>query len=507
MKVKLKYVLPVLLILAMAGIVYALVPPPPANQNIGIYDTKVTNLVEQNCRNCHNSSFLGGVPTRHHNLLSRGVINPSTGAVFGCMDCHPTVTGPNGQSVLIDRNCLTCHNGSNFYANPTKINISRPHHIDTASDGANIGQPAQNRDCKFCHGSFVANYNDGHYIPSYNTSIITPTTHYKIYNATSGRYWGGCFACHQNNSVASPALLDQHDTHHNAINGNRTGVGHQKDSTPGYACNWCHTVNVSSPTGRPVGYPDELQFEIRNSTLLNIGDTLNGTGCEKCHDVGTIHNIEDNYAVNNGNLGFGHIGANWDCNGCHAFWDAGDIGPMTGAIIPDVSSITPSVLAAATDTIVTIEGSNFVGGSGIYTSVVSIDGITTLTPSSVTDTQIVVTVPALTAGSHTIQVVKTGDTLGNKASKLSTLTVVSPVTITSAKLNVKAKVITIVGTGFGTPQQYVTITHAGDIYYSDSINSWSNTLIRAKSTKAIVGDTVTVTTAAGGSASATITKQ
>jgi len=75
-----------------------------------------------------------------------------------------------------------------------------------------------------------------------------------------------------------------------------------------------------------------------------------------------------------------------------------------------------------------------------------VDG-NSITPTSVTNSQIVVTVPALVAGVHQIQVVKTGAT-DSTTSKLSALTVVSPVTITSAKL--KSGVITIAGTGFGT---------------------------------------------------------
>lgn len=44
--------------------------PPPnitLNQSIGLYDTRVDKYPESLCRNCHNSTYLGGVPTRHHN--------------------------------------------------------------------------------------------------------------------------------------------------------------------------------------------------------------------------------------------------------------------------------------------------------------------------------------------------------------------------------------------------------------------------------------------------------
>ena len=445
--------IPVIAVIALAAIAMAIIPPPPANQAIGIYDTSVNQLAEDNCRNCHNSTYLGGVPTRHHNLVPSGE--------YGCVACHPVVNGPNGYSVLIDRNCIACHNGSAFYANPSLI-AGRPHH--------NTSQ-AQVRNCEACHGGFVDSYNDGHYVPTYNVSIVTPDTSYKIFNATSGRYWGGCEACHQGNASSNPGILSNVDSHHNEIFG----------VTQGYSCTWCH---------------------IAQGTALDI------RRCEDCHSVATIHNIQYNYSGTNGQQGYGHIGANWDCNGCHAFWDAGEVPPFGGPIVIDASSFTPSVLNANQATVVTIAGDNFVQDT--YTTTVNVDG-NSITPTSVTNSQIVVTVPALVAGVHQIQVVKTGAT-DSTTSKLSALTAVSPVTITSAKL--KSGVITIAGTGFGTKptlnaNQYVTIQKSdGRIFYSDTITSWSTTQIKAKKTTspaAAVGDTVTVTTPTG-SASRVITR-
>ena len=90
------------------------------------------------------------------------------------------------------------------------------------------------------------------------------------------------------------------------------------------------------------------------------------------------------------------------------------------------------------------------------------------------------------------------------------MTVVNTVIITSAKL--KSGAITISGTGFGNrpatnAQQYVTIKHAGKVYYSDSISSWSNTQIKVTKTStptAVKGDIVTVITADSSEASVTI---
>lgn len=410
-------------ILAIAWIGMALVPPPPANQNLGAYDTTVNQLVEQNCRNCHTS----GVPDRHHNLVPTGE--------YQCLNCHPVITKPDGsQSILLDRNCIACHNGTGFYANPS-LNPGKPHHNTTQATA---------RNCKFCHGSYVDNYNDGHSIPIYNKSNVTPDTSYKVINASTGRKWGGCEACHEANLTVSPKIVANSDSHHN--------LGQVSIN-----CNYCH--------------PGGSALDIRT--------------CETCHGVKSIHNIQYNYASTNGQLGYGHIGANWDCNGCHAWYVAGATYP-SGAITPDISAITPAKLTAGVATVVTITGSNFLQDT--YTTSVVVDG-TALTPTSVTDNQIVVTVPALSAGVHNVQVAK-----GDAKSRLLVLTVVTPVDVTSAKLS---GTITISGTGFGSQPDPlfkdlgVFITHKGTTFKAKVI-SWSDTKIVVSGAGANAGDLLTV---------------
>ncbi|PWB56937.1 MAG: hypothetical protein C3F06_00140 [Candidatus Methanoperedenaceae archaeon] len=505
--------LSVLVIAAIAAVAMALVPPPPVEQNLGTYDTRVDKYTESLCRNCHDTTTLGGVPTRHHSLVANSKINPTNGLPFGCQDCHPATPG-EGQGILIERNCVDCHNGSAFWGNSlgAQINITRPHHINTSYDSAGIGQPAQTRQCNVCHGTFVANYNDSHYIPSYNTSfMITPYADFKAYNETSGKYWGGCYACHQNSSAESPSVLTQHDTHHGAISGwgREGGIGHQKDATPGRACTWCHlllnphnaTVNIT------INGVEETVLELRNSTLMATdtnfepGTTMpiNGTGCEKCHSVQSIHNIQYSYETTKGQAGFGHIGNNSDCNGCHASWIAGSV-PLQGAIIPTVDSVTPSVVLAGSANAITIAGVNFVNDA--YTSVVSVDGVT-YTPASITDTQIVVNIPALNAGVHTLQLVK-----GTEKSKLATLTVVSQVDVVKAKL--ASGTITITGTEFG-PQPTadfadlgVFVTHTSKVKgqtttttFKATVISWTNTQIVVDAGTAAVNDKLTVKTLNG----------
>ncbi len=536
MKKGLKIVSALLLFVVLAGIGVGLTPPPPppppVHQTIGLNDTTIDLLVttatdQSACRACHQTSgtnisggynnTVGGVPTRHHSLVQRGIINTMTSAAFACTDCHPSTPGV-GNGILLDRSCIDCHNGSAFSGNSIggHVNIPNgPHHINTAYASSNIGNPAANRTCNLCHGSFVANFNDGHYKPSYATDfMITPFATFKATNTSQpdglggNKVWGGCESCHKG-SVPGTTNVDGVNVQANNVNHHtevRDGV-HGSGGTPGMTCTWCH---VSTPffvtvtdggTGLPIS-----AMELRDSATeqnvpgLEPGTTnisIAGTGCEKCHDVRTLHNVQVQY-VQNGPQGKGHINNNSDCSGCHDSWlPVNSFVP--GALIPSVDSISPTVIAAGTSTTLTITGVNFVNDA--FTSVVKVDGVT-YTPTSITDTQIVVDIPALSAGTHQLQVVKGGDTL----SKLSVLTVVPAPTITSAKLS--KGVLTITGTGFGVKpanaQYYVSVKHAGNQIISTSVTAWSNTQIKVKNSGAAKGDIVTVMTADSGEATTTI---
>ncbi len=525
MRIKGKILIPILAVVFLAILAIADIPPPPVNQNFGILDTTLMNpndltgqtpiYNETMCRGCHNSTssplVAGGVDTRHHNLVATGATNPYTLAAFQCTDCHPSIPG-TGNGILLDRNCLDCHNASNFWGDNLGAhvgNFTRPHHNTTH---------AQARNCKFCHGASVDDYNDGHYIPSYDESIVTPSALYGggngpnsgAFNSTSGRIWGGCLACHAEDTTKTPPVYFTHTTpsqvggkyssppiatgtnnvHHNEILGITQEPGLSISDSEGAECLWCH-VNVTA--------------------VLDI------RGCETCHSVRAIHNTQFDYANTSNLIGYGHVGSNnpydvknysFDCKGCHAWYDAGDTNPFAGAIVPDVQVVTPNVFAGNTPTVITMTGTNFVQIND--TTIVNIDDTTNITPSTLSNGQITVTVN-LSAGNHYIKVVKT-DPIENvpKPSDIKPLTVLSKVSITSARL--RNGVITISGSGFGyepstNAQMYISIKHAGTVYYSDNINSWSNTQIKATKTStpaAAKGDIVTVVTANSGKASATI---
>jgi hypothetical protein len=578
----------ILLFAVLAGIGYAFTPPPPppppVPQNLAINDTSIdklqtidgANANQSACRACHQSTgtnisggynnTLGGVDNRHHGMVQRAVINPFTNVPFGCQDCHPTMPGV-GNGVLLDHSCTDCHNGTNFWADASlgaRVgNFSRPHHVNTTYDDANIGNPAADRQCNKCHGSFVDNYNDSHYVPSYATSfMITPYATWKATNLSQNltqvlfdstnnqdlnKVWGGCESCHlglMNNtgfgpSVTSVPIGTNHNNHHREIlggnvttNGVVTNVG---VSTPFNnvvnRCTVCHVIDYTNSTGHGNTFPlrfsitdggtgltDTNAMEVRNSTIEQadfaigavepgtVNVSINGTGCEKCHSVASIHNIQFNY-VQNGQQGLGHINNNADCYGCHNSWLPADTW-NPGPLVPVVTDVSPAVIAANTATTLTLTGVNFINPDGNYTSVVTVGGVT-YTPSSETQTQIVVNIPALTVGTYQLQLVKGGTVLSN----LETLNVVNNPTISSVTFtpgrNGQPGTLVISGSRFGVKPAtnanlYVTVNHAGKQIPVSTISAWKDTSISAKISGVASGDQTTVLTTLTGEASAPI---
>src|SRR5659263_333884 len=92
------------LVVLMQALVLALIPPPPANQNMGMYDTLFLNVNESGYRNCHAS----GVPDTHHNLVATGR--------YGCTNCHPAL--PDGSGITLVRDLSLIH-----ISEPTRLGM------------------------------------------------------------------------------------------------------------------------------------------------------------------------------------------------------------------------------------------------------------------------------------------------------------------------------------------------------------------------------------------------
>lgn len=409
--------MPVMMLMAATS--WATVPPPPVNQIIGLPDGVFDALDEAGCRACHEDSNIvnpGTIPDRHHVLVGEVIPDPTAapsgdpGDAYACLSCHELEIDPDtGAFVFVNfRDCLLCH---------SQIAGASVHH-STAT--------AESLDCKACHGP-IDNPLDGHYIPDYPATMVTPYTGFGT--GTDGK--GGCKFCHAAgiDDATGIEVFDNGITHHS------TGVGQGVIPGSDLDCSLCHDLDSGAP--------------------------LNIRRCQACHGVNSLHNIQ---ADSNGdgeiNVGkedpwYGHVGDNVDCNGCHLnSWRKNASILPVGPVIPHIDSLSQSRVTAGVETSITITGSAFI--NSVYSSVVRLtapDGTeTTVVPSEVCGTSMVVTIPAgLTRGNYDLRAVKT-----SKVSNCANISVVPEVVIT-AVVRVGGTV-TITGSGFC---DYVDATDSG----------------------------------------------
>jgi len=391
--------------LAMASVCWSAEPPPPVDQNLGIPDSVFNLLTEADCRACHNQNPpIAAVdptylPDRHHLLLGTdiptptAVPNPKDPAgnvytVYECLTCHTMVWNPTTFTYQFAnyRDCLLCH---------VQTGGLTVHH---ATADALTG------DCQACHGALVDNMADGHYVPTYIPSLVTPWPSHKPTADVNGE--GNCNFCHNTMKLTDPnydpdtattvvdpasgvTVYRNNETHH--------GTGLQ---TTGH-CEWCHLDGLPS-------YTNPMQIR----------------GCENCHGVKSLHSIQLGLTastlpgVSPGNeLPYkGHIGAQWDCWGCHGnngvTAASETIAPYSG-IVPYINYLSASSFEEGTAATITVTGASFIDsieGTVIESTFQLVDGlgnITTLQTLSLTNDTAEVVVPGfLAAGSYTLTAVK-----------------------------------------------------------------------------------------------------
>lgn len=391
-------VLVVALALIGVGTEWAAVPAPPVNQVIGMPDILYGEFTEADCRACHDS----GVPDRHHLLYGSSIPagsfvpypdtdrNGVPDATYNCFSCHRTPS-------TIVRDCTVCHTAT-------------PHHNTPAAHAG---------DCVSCHGDIVDNIGDGHYIPTYPTSPMTPSSRNGdgLPANSRGNKAGACNYCHDDDGLAVPLIENTAILHHGA-------------TWPFLDCLLCHAQH----------------------------DPLNMRTCEGCHGPDSLHAIQADSdgdgVISGGNelAGYGHAGrdngpGDSDCWGCHGFAFASAASP--GPIVPTVYTADVAVARAGTQTTVVLSGAGFTNrrGSTLYESEICLtaaDGsAVTLEPDLILDeSTLAVTIPRQTRpGNYNLQAIKVG-----MASNPAVISVIPEVRISRA---VYRGTVTILGTGFG----------------------------------------------------------
>lgn len=449
--------------------------PPPVRQEIGIPDVLYNSLVEADCRFCHENPEQFpvqdvSIPDRHHLLIDTAIPDPTDapfgepGDLYECLICHESVENNGTFTFIVERDCLVCHVQA-----PSGLTVH--HRSDLAQ-----GDLPQGPDCQACHGDIVDNMEDGHYIPVFDPMPETP----KRSGGTGlpfncrGDGAGACNYCHDNGISPEGVVVETTmTTHHN------TGFG----SDPA-KCDWCHNFT--------------LPFEGQIRT------------CENCHGRDSLHSIQadsdgDNVISAGIELPFyGHIGNPDDCWGCHGYGPSALTVPVSGPVVPVISSISDTVITQGADTAVTISGSAFTSineGTELSSDVIltASDGTaTTLVPDLISQDSITVTIPGnLEKGNYRL-ITLTLD----KQSNPIVITVIPDVVVTSIKCK-EGGVMTIAGSGFSE------IIKGSDDYIGVEINgipvdilSWSDSLIKVNVSTCYIKDEVRVNTLFGSALSA-----
>ncbi len=483
-------------ILIFAMPLWADVPPPPVNQQIGIPDSVFNSLQETDCRLCHENPDQFPVedetiPDRHHLLVDTPVtvgtcsvsevqclpnagvecshlhdvcqgasvapFPPLPGGTFTCFSCHDVDCSTGVCDINVYRDCLFCHEQISGNASV--------HHLTPTARGG---------DCVSCHGGIVNNMDDGHTIPTYAPSLVTPRPSYGLGppnpNFTAVNR-GACDYCHTTGNASPSGIPNPRDpgidtgtgtlVFGNAVTHHDVGFGINLEPDYPNVCEWCHDIYA----------PVEEAIRV----------------CEGCHGFESLHNIQadsnnDNVIEPGGELPwYGHIGNNDDCIGCHEGYVAGSA-PGAGPVTPTINYADMSVVDAGSDTAVTLSGSAFTNiDAGVeWTSsavLTDADGDSVeLIPDSISQDSMTVTIPGtLATGNYELRALK-----GEAESNHVVISVKPDVIITNVDCYKKKGLLTVAGSGFGKKvegtDEYINVEVNGETV---DVISWTDNQIRA----------------------------
>lgn len=446
--------------------------PPPVRQEVGIRDVQYSNLVEADCRFCHENpdSSSGSdvtIPNRHHLLVGTIITEPTDvpygtpGNTYECLSCHDVDTSTGYPEFLVERDCLACHIQS--------VSELTVHHRTELAQGT----LPQGPDCQSCHGDIVDNRDDGHLIPSYDPTQQTPKrsggTGLPLNSRGAGA--GACDYCHNDGSCVDTMFIETSTTtHHN------TGLG-----TDSAKCSWCHDFNQ----------PFESQIRI----------------CENCHGQDSLHNIQtDSDGDNVIQPGieqpfYGHIGNPDDCWGCHGYAASALTAPESGTVVPIIGNSSNTVLDEGSDVPITLSGVAFTNidtDIEVYSEITLIDrqgSSITLIPDLIAQDSMTVTIPGtLAKGTYKVKAVKR-----NKQSNPLAVSIKPAVTIDRVNCRSQNKQIIISGAGFGQrpdgSDNYINVEYNGILI--DEIIVWTDSEIRGRVTECINPSTVTINSVFG----------
>jgi hypothetical protein len=426
-----------------------------------------------------------------------------TCGVYGCLSCHDQANVGGVITFLVERDCLQCH-----IQIPGEASV---HHLTAVAQGFDSPLGVDTiGDCTPCHGTLVDDIGDGHMIPPYAPSLVTPSPSggYGEPDNSYGNGAGACDYCHDQDTDPNPQppippieIYANKDTHHN------TGLMYDEYGNIRLdqdVCLWCHNVSLPGAYAIRVcegchGYESLHNIQVDSDGTCSTAGTL----CNVDSDCPTGETCEGTIVVGGELAGYGHVGANNpgagdDCWGCHGFSFASASALGSGPVVPAISSSDAIVMTAGTDTSFILTGSAFTNLVGTYEWVSDVlltaaDGSSvTLTPDSITQRSLTVTIPGTTAtGNYMLQAVK-----GVYAASNPVAISIKPEVVIDDVVTVGSD-LTITGSGFGdSPPEgsgdYLNVEVNG---VPADISSWTDTEITASVSgygASSAGGTVTV---------------
>ena len=318
--------------------------------------------------------------------------------------------------------------------------------------------------------------------------------------STAGTYPGNCNYCH-NTRLGDPGPTVENTGPFAPVNVYRNDVTHHEtgffqQQAPNAKCTWCHNAG---------GPPNALSIRT----------------CENCHDLSTIHNIQYDstpatpVVPGSEPAGFGHVGAQSDCWGCHGN-NGQTIGGAAGAemttgTVPGLYTTSFLTAKAGASNPITLAGNGFISTDDwgeLYQSklllTARIGGASTTIAGAGTSDALTATVPStLAPGNYKVQAMK--DALGIQKSNPFVIALTPNIAISSATCS--SGNVTIAGSGFHVYENgetTVTGTYNGATL-TGQVTSWTDSGIAAKFTVTTSGGKRGTTTTAVCPTSVTVT--
>ncbi len=387
---------------------WAVIPPPPVNQNLGMPDTMFNEMFSQDaattdfgyktCKRCHKPQDINTtipnlqkptgipalkgtyLPTRHHlhidmgqgspplrdGLIAGGPEQPPEMDVDGdgvddlkytCYSCH-IIMPVNPWTGGVEENHRDCFNCHKVFDGPNNTGVEqgqswRTVHHDTPK--------AFEAKCDACHGYLVRSLDTGRPAPNWLPSIITPWKSGKLYEddlhtSSAGTHPGNCNFCHNSADGGPTGTDDDTSPFSYGFSSVKIFQNNQNHHATGIPTLTAAESPVLAASGEQpctwchfMSWPAGFQPRTYDDGTVETIASWNIRGCQRCHDIPSLHAIEfdavgDGITPGQEEHYNGHVGNQDNCWGCHGF-NANNAPDAVGSLSTDLGGLYMPVRA------------------------------------------------------------------------------------------------------------------------------------------------------------------